>query len=103
MIEKYYVITRWQFTVQNPQENSILEHVHQTISNILRRFQVNNFKLDLDDYWSGILLAIIFAMQSTVHMNTQATSMQLVFGCDNIMNLTFDANWYLLNCGNKKQ
>ena len=49
----------------------------------------------MDDPWSGILSAVIFAMRSTVHMTTQATPMQLVFGSDTIMNLTFDANWHL--------
>ena len=92
MIEKDYGITFWPITTQNPQENFILERAHQTISKILRIFQVNTSELDLDDPWSGILSAVIFAMQSTVHTTTQATSMQLVFDRDAIMNLTFDAN-----------
>ena len=50
----------------------------------------------MDDPWSRIFLLVIFAMQSTVHTTMQATPMQLVFGCDAIMNLTFDANWYLI-------
>ena len=64
-------------------------------------FQVNNSELDLDDPWSGILSAVIFAMQSMVHTTTKATPMQLVFGHDAIMNLTFNANWYLIQI--KKQ
>ena len=96
MIEKDYRITRQPITTRNPQANSILERAHQTISNILRTFQVNNSKLDLDEPWSKILSAIIFAMQSMVHTTTQATPMQLVFGRDAIMNLTFDANWHLI-------
>ena len=35
-------------------------------------------------------------MQSMVHTTTQATLMQLLFGRDAIMNLTFDANWHLI-------
>ena len=35
-------------------------------------------------------------MRSTVHTTLQATSMQLVFGRDAIMNLTFNANWQLI-------
>ena len=50
----------------------------------------------MDDLWIRILPAVIFAMQSTVHTTTQATPMQLVFGCDVIMNLTFNANWHLI-------
>ena len=80
----------------NPQANSILERAHQTIGNILRTFQVNNHELEQNDPWSGILSAVIFAMRSTVHTTMQATPMQLVFGRDAIMNLTFDANWQLI-------
>ena len=75
MIEKYYGITRQSITTRNPQANSILESAHQTISNILRTFLVKNSKLDLDDSWSRILSAVIFAMRSTVHTTTQATPM----------------------------
>ena len=75
MIEKGYRITRSPITTRNPQANSILERAHQTISNILRTFQVNNSELDLDNPWNRILSAVIFAMQSTVHTTTQATPM----------------------------
>ena len=34
-------------------------------------------------------------MRSTVHTTMQATPMQLVFGRNAIMNLTFNANWQL--------
>ena len=96
MIEQDYRITRWPITTQNPQANSILERSLQTIGNILCTFQVNNHELEQDDPWSGILSAVIFAMRSTVHATKQAMPTQLVFGRDTIMNLTFDANWHLI-------
>ena len=96
MIEQDYGITRRPITTRNPQANSILERSHQTIGNILCTFQVNNHELEQDDPWSEILSAVIFAMRSTVHTTTQATPMQLVFGRDAIMNLTFDANWHII-------
>ena len=71
-----------------------MERAHQTIGNILRTFQLNNH--ELKDAWDGILSAVIFAMRSTVHTTLQATPMQLVFGRDAIMNLTFNANWQLI-------
>ena len=95
MLTYDYGITRKPITARNPQANAILERVHQTIGNILRTFQINNSELDTNDPWNGILSAVIFAMRSTVHTTTQATPMQLVFGRDAIMNLTFDANWQL--------
>jgi len=96
MLEKDYGIKRRPITTRNPQANSILERAHQTIGNILRTFQINKYELEQNDPWSGILLAVIFAMRSTVHTTMQATPMQLVFGRDAIMNLTFDANWQLI-------
>ena len=94
MLEQDYGITRRPITTRNPQANSILERAHQTIGNILRTFQLNNH--ELNDAWDGILSAVIFAMRSTVHTTLQATPMQLVFGRDAIMNLTFNANWQLI-------
>ena len=52
--------------------------------------------MELKYPWKGIISAVIFAMQSTVHTTMQATPMQLMFGHDAIMNLTFDANWQLI-------
>ena len=59
-------------------------------------FQVSNHKLEQDDPWSRILSVVIFPMQSTFHTYTQAMTMQLVFGHDTIINLTFDSNWHLI-------
>ena len=93
MLKEDYGITCKPITMRNPQANLILERAHQTISNILRMFRVNNSKLELEDLWKGILSAIIVEMCSTVHTIMQAMPMQLVFGRDTIMNLTCDANW----------
>ena len=62
MIEKDYGITCQPITTQNPQANSKIKRAYQTISNIIRAFQVNNSELELDDPGSGILSAVIFAM-----------------------------------------
>ena len=93
MIKEDYRITCKPIKTRNPQANLILKQAHQTISNTLSMFQVNNFELELEDLWKGILSAVIFTMRATVHMTMQATPIQLVFDCDTIINLTFDANW----------
>jgi hypothetical protein len=49
--------------------------------------------LDVRDKWEGILEAVGFAMQATVHTTTWATPMQLVFGRDAIHNVKFLADW----------
>jgi hypothetical protein len=78
MAKTDYGIKRKPITTRNPQVNAIIEHVHQTIGNILRTFCVN--EVDEDDPWSGILAATSFAVQSTYHTTLQATPAQLVLG-----------------------
>ena len=60
-------------------------------------------ELDVDDPWEGILSAVIFAMQSTVHTTLGATPMKLVFGQDAILNFLHEANWHLIkSCKQEK-
>jgi hypothetical protein len=94
MITNDYGIKKSPATVRNPQANAILERIHQTLGNIVRTFQVQD--MDLDDPWSGILAATMFALRSTYHTTTQATAAQLVFGRDAILNVQFEADWHLI-------
>ena len=106
-----YNITCRPITTINPQANEILEWAHQTIRNIICSFQINKAELNMDNTWEGILLAVIFAMRSTVYTTLGATPMQLVFGRDSILNLLHEANWQLIklqkqeliNKNNKKE
>ena len=58
---------------RNPQANSILERVHQTISNIIRILKVQDKVLDDENPWDGILASKIFALRGMVHTTTQYT------------------------------
>ena len=91
-----YNITHRPITTKNPQANKTLEQAHQTIRNIICSFQLNKAKVNMDDPWEGILLAVIFAMQSTVQTTLGTTPIQLVFGQDAILNLLHKANWQLI-------
>jgi len=71
MIRNDYGIKKRPITVRNPQANSIVERVHQTISNILRTFKIYVTTVDDEDPWSGLLAATMFAIISTVHTTTQ--------------------------------
>ena len=94
MIKTDYGVTCKPITARNPQANSVLERIHQTLGNILRTYQVHsNPDLEEDDPWSGILAAAMFALQSTYHTTLQATPMQLVFGRDLMLNIKFEADW----------
>ena len=78
-------------TTRNPQSNAIIEHIHQTIGNITRTFDVAN--IFNNDPWSGILAATMFAVRTTYHTTLQASPMQLVFGRDAILNINNVADW----------
>jgi hypothetical protein len=91
MLDNDYDTLKRPITKRNPQANSIVERVHQTIGNMIRTFSPQD--IDEDDPWSGILGAVAFGVRATVHTTTQATPSQLVFGRDAILNVPFQANW----------
>ena len=94
MIKKDYGIKKKPITTRNPQANSIIERVHQTIGNIIRTVSREN--VDDADPWSGVLAATMFALRATHHTTLQASPMQLVFGRDAILNVKFTANWQFI-------
>jgi hypothetical protein len=96
MIKNDYNIKRKVVTTRNPQSNSILERVHQTVGNILHTFQMHDSVLDKDNPWDGILAAIMFAIKATVHTVTRMSPMQLAFGIDAILNIQHEVNWKLI-------
>lgn len=96
MVEKDYGVKRKPITTRNPQANSIIERIHQTIGNMIRSFQIGQLEIDENDPFSGVLAATMFATRATYHTTTQATPSQLVFGRDAILNTKFDANWKLI-------
>jgi hypothetical protein len=93
MVQKDYGIKTKPTTTRNPQANSVIERVHQTIGNMIRTFQMGSSEINEDDPWSGVLAATMFAIRATYHTTTQATPAQLVFGRDAIINTKFEANW----------
>jgi len=81
MIEQDYGITRKEtITVRNPQANSVIERVHQTLGNIIRTFEVHYSNMTMEPPLDGILSAAMFALRATYHTTLQATPMLLVFG-----------------------
>ena len=93
MIINDFSITVKPITSRNPKANAILERVHQTISNILRAFNVQNMVLDDENSWDGILASTMFALRATVHTTTQYTPAQLIFGGNAIINQHHDVDW----------
>ena len=77
----------------DPQVNSMLERIHQVISNLVSTFDLQNNYLDEDDPWSGILAATASAEQITYHTMLKSTPDQMVLWCDMILNTPFIADW----------
>ncbi len=96
MVKNDYGVTKKPTTTRNPQANSIIERIHQTIGNMIRSFQMGQLVVDEADPWSGVLAATMFTTRATYHTTLQATPAQLVFGRDAILNTKFTANWELI-------
>ena len=75
MCHNYHGLKRKHITTRNPQSNAIIERIHQTIGNIIRKFDVSN--IVNNDPWSGILAVTMFAVRGTYHTTLQASQMQL--------------------------
>ena len=83
-------------TTRNPQANTIVERIHQTIGNMVRTWLVDDPELDKKDPFSGLLTAVAFATWATVHSTLNASPSQLVFGRDAILNADFHADWQII-------
>ena len=89
-----YGIKRKMISMQNPQANAIVEHVHQMLRSLIWSFKLqDNPYIDMDDPWLGILAAAAFAMCSTYHTTLHAMPGQLIFGSNMILNMQYLADW----------
>ena len=61
--------------------------------NLLRTFRLQNNYIDKYDYYSDILEVTSFAFHITYHNKLQATTRQLVFGREMILNAPFVIYW----------
>ncbi len=58
-------------TKKNPQENSILEQMHQVVANMLWSYDLNNQKLDEIDPFGEYLTNIVWAICCTYHITLE--------------------------------
>ena len=49
-----------------PQTNFV-ERIHQTLGNMIRTYELENFEFDYNDPWSQILANFAWAIRSTAH------------------------------------
>jgi len=96
MIEEDYGIFCQGTTTRNPQANSIIERIHQTLGIIIRTFEGHESDLTQNSPWDGILSAAMFALRATYHTTLQATPCQLVFGRDAMLNVKFESDLQII-------
>jgi len=63
------------------------------VGNSLRTFQLESAEHDEDDPWTPYLASVAWAVRSTYHTILNATPGQLVFGCDMVLPIQFQADW----------
>ena len=96
LAEFNYSITVKPLISSNPQANSILERVHQTLGNIIRTIKEEDLVRDDENSWDGILAPIMFALCASVYTTTQHVPAELIFGRDSILNTTHKTNWQII-------
>ncbi|GKY94846.1 hypothetical protein MPSEU_000449600 [Mayamaea pseudoterrestris] len=79
-------------TVKNPQANFV-ERVHQTLGNMLRTCELEEYEFPEDDPWTDLLCKCAWAIRSTIHLVLDASPGQLVFGRDMLFDLSFQVDW----------
>ena len=104
MIVQEYRIKKRGISPRNIQANSILERIHQVISNMIKTFKIYDREdLEEQDPWSGILSAIMFGVRATYHTTLNATPTQLVFGRDTILPIRYQPDWELIQNNKRKR
>jgi len=96
-LKNEYDVNKTIITSRNPQANSMIEICHKTLHNMIRSAQIKD-RRDLDSFlgYKGVLAACRKAMNSTLHATVLATPTQLVFGCEAVLNASFQADWQFI-------
>ena len=102
MLNEYDIDWR-TITARNPQANSMIERIHQTLGNIMRTMNMPETFIDEDDPWTGPFCAAAFAIRATYHTTLQKTPGQLVFGRDMLFNIKHIADWELIKENKRKR
>jgi hypothetical protein len=76
MIKNNYGLICKSITTRNPQPNAVFERIHKTIADIIRTYQLNDIALDVDDPWSGVLAAAMWATRGLHNICYTACNMQ---------------------------
>ena len=77
----------------NPQENAIIERIHQVPGNLACTYNIQETYVDDAYPWMVILSAAAYAVHSTYHTAKDKSTIQLVFGRDMILPINHVSDW----------
>ncbi len=106
-----YGIKRKPTMIKNPQENGILERVHQVLGQMLYTVELDMAKSVTPDDVHVFLDNAAWAICSTYHTVLKASPDAAIFGRDLLFDIPFVADWRkigerrqsLTNCGNQRR
>ena len=100
---KQFGIQNVSITVRNPQANSIIERMHQTLASMFRSLLLehkqqdcNLTASDLDNWVTMAIASCTYAINATIHTTTKTSPGAFVFHRDMILPIQSLANWELI-------
>ena len=90
-------------TIKTPQDNTLVERLHQVILNMLVTKDISNKAFDYIEPWGKTLAHIAWAIRASCHWTIHATPGQAVFGRDMIFNLLTAVYWKFITSGKERQ
>ena len=100
---KQFGIQNVSISVRNPQANSIIERMHQTLASMFRSLLLEHKQQDctitasdLDNWITMAIASCTYAINATIHSTTKTSPGAFVFQRDMILPIQSLANWELI-------
>ena len=88
-----YSLTRKPTTIKNPQANSVLERVHQVISNMMRTASLDMQETCSPEIIDEYISNVGWAIRSTHHTMLGSSPGAAIFGRDMLFDIQYIADW----------
>ena len=90
-------------TVKNPQDNALLERLHQVMLSMIVTNDIDNKVFDYIDLWGETPAYIAWAIRASHHRAIMATPGQAVFGRYMLFNIASVVDWRVLTAVKQRQ
>ena len=96
-------ITRRSTTVKNPQANTILEHVHGVLDNMMCIHDPDISPTTTDTITTNFIVDATWAIYSTYHTVPNSIPGASIFGRDMLFDIPYIADWNDIGCCRQEQ